>query len=65
VALSYLFKDGWEEREREEREKIKEFWLSLTDHQRRELVKLEKEAVLKKMKEQQKHTCSCSVCGRR
>eukprot|EP01119_Soliformovum_irregulare_P010346 TRINITY_DN2541_c0_g1_i2.p1 TRINITY_DN2541_c0_g1~~TRINITY_DN2541_c0_g1_i2.p1 ORF type:complete len:982 (+),score=320.55 TRINITY_DN2541_c0_g1_i2:98-3043(+) len=55
----------WEEKEKEEREKIKEFWLSLTDSQRRELVKLEKEAVLKKMKEQQKHTCSCSVCGRR
>lgn len=70
-------REAWEEKEREEREKIKEFWLSLTDEQvfkyslyptdlkRRELVKLEKEAVLKKMKEQQKHTCSCSVCGRR
>lgn len=58
-------RDLWEEKERQEREKIKEFWLSLTDDQRRELVKLEKEAVLKKMKEQQKHTCSCSVCGRR
>jgi hypothetical protein len=52
-------------KEREEREKIKEFWLGLTDSERRALVKLEKEAVLKKMKEQQKHTCSCSVCGRR
>jgi hypothetical protein len=26
---------------------------------------LEKEAVLKKMKEQQKHSCSCAVCGRK
>jgi len=58
-------KEEIEAKEREEREKIKEFWLSLTDEERRELVKLEKEAVLKKMKEQQKHTCSCSVCGRR
>jgi len=37
----------------------------LNDEQRRTLVKLEKEAVLKKMKEQQRHTCSCSVCVRR
>ena len=45
-------KEQWEEKEREERDKIKDFWLSLTDQERRELVKLEKEAVLKKMKEQ-------------
>jgi hypothetical protein len=45
-------KELWEEKEREERDKIKDFWLSLTDQERRELVKLEKEAVLKKMKEQ-------------
>lgn len=29
------------------------------------MVKVEKEAVLKKMKEQQKHSCSCTVCGRK
>jgi hypothetical protein len=28
-------------------------------------VKVEKEAVLRKMKEQQKHSCSCTVCGRK
>ena len=28
-------------------------------------MKIEKEAVLKKMKEQQKHSCSCTVCGRK
>jgi hypothetical protein len=39
--------------------------LSLSDKDRNSLIKLEKEAVLKKMKEQQKYTCSCSVCGRR
>lgn len=38
-----------------EREKIRDFWISLRDDERRALVKLEKEAVLKKMKEQQKH----------
>ncbi|CAJ0910287.1 15503_t:CDS:2, partial [Entrophospora sp. SA101] len=33
-----------------------------SEEERRSLVKVEKEAVLKKMKEQQKHSCSCSVC---
>jgi hypothetical protein len=28
-------------------------------------VRLEKETVLRKMKEQQKHSCSCAVCGRK
>ena len=48
-----------------ERERIKEFWLGLGEEERRALVKVEKEAVLKKMKEQQKHSCSCAVCGRK
>ncbi|KAI0838864.1 hypothetical protein F5Y06DRAFT_34028 [Hypoxylon sp. FL0890] len=49
----------------EERERIKQFWLGLGEEERKSLVKVEKDAVLKKMKEQQKHTCSCSVCGRK
>lgn len=49
----------------QDRERIKEFWLGLAEDERRSLVKLEKEAVLKKMKEQQKHSCSCAVCGRK
>lgn len=49
----------------EERERIREFWLSLGEDERKSLVKIEKEAVLRKMKEQQKHSCSCSVCGRK
>lgn len=55
----------WNTSTAEERERIKEFWLSLEEIERRSLVKVEKEAVLKKMKEQQKHSCSCSVCGRK
>ena len=55
----------WNTSTAEERERIKEFWLSLEETDRRSLVKVEKEAVLKKMKEQQKHSCSCSVCGRK
>ena len=55
----------WNTSTQEERERIKEFWLSLGEEERRSLVKVEKEAVLRKMKEQQKHSCSCTVCGRK
>ena len=55
----------WNTSTQEERERIKEFWLSLSERDRRDLLKIEKEAVLKKMKEQQKHSCSCTVCGRK
>lgn len=55
----------WNTSTAQERENIKEFWLSLGEEERRSLVKVEKEAVLKKMKEQQKHSCSCTVCGRK
>ena len=55
----------WNTSTQQERERIKEFWLGLAEDDRRSLVKVEKEAVLKKMKEQQKHSCSCTVCGRK
>jgi len=55
----------WSTSSTEERERIKEFWLGLREQDRRSLVKLEKEAVLKKMKEQQRHSCACAVCGRK
>jgi hypothetical protein len=55
----------WNTSTQAERENIKQFWLELGEDDRRSLVKVEKEAVLRKMKEQQKHSCSCSVCGRK
>ncbi|KAI5865127.1 hypothetical protein GGS23DRAFT_557812 [Durotheca rogersii] len=55
----------WNTSPPDERERIKQFWLGLGEDERKSLVKVEKDAVLKKMKEQQKHTCSCSVCGRK
>lgn len=55
----------WNTSTQEERENIKEFWLQLGEDERRSLVRIEKEAVLRKMKEQQKHSCSCTVCGRK
>ncbi|KAJ3015251.1 Stress response protein nst1 [Thoreauomyces humboldtii] len=53
--------DIWYKSDAEEKQRIREFWLQLGEEERRALVKLEKEAVLKKMKEQQKQTCSCSL----
>ncbi|KAF1974676.1 hypothetical protein BU23DRAFT_552940 [Bimuria novae-zelandiae CBS 107.79] len=55
----------WNTTTQQERERIREFWLSLGEDERKSLVKIEKEAVLRKMKEQQKHSCSCTVCGRK
>lgn len=55
----------WNTSTQQERQNIKEFWLSLSEEQRKSLLKIEKEAVLKKMKQQQKHSCSCTVCGRK
>ena len=57
--------DIWEISSREERDRIRQFWLKLPEKERRDLVRIEKDAVLKKMKEQQKHSCSCTVCGRK
>lgn len=55
----------WSTNTTEERERIKEFWLGLSEGERRALVKIEKETVLRRMKEQQKHSCTCAVCGRK
>ena len=55
----------WTTSTEEERPKIKSFWLKLVRKQQRGLLRLDKGDVLKKMKEQQKHSCSCSVCGRK
>ncbi|EME41790.1 hypothetical protein DOTSEDRAFT_74002 [Dothistroma septosporum NZE10] len=55
----------WNTTSAQERQNIKEFWLELSEEQRKGLLRIEKEAVLKKMKAQQKHSCSCTVCGRK
>jgi hypothetical protein len=55
----------WNTSTQEERERIKEFWLNLSEEERRSLVKIEKDTVLRKMKDQQRHSCSCAVCGRK
>lgn len=57
--------DIWNVEGSDERKRVLEFWLSLSQEERNKLIRLEKESVTKKMKEQQKHSCTCSVCGRR
>ncbi|CAG8589183.1 24221_t:CDS:1, partial [Gigaspora rosea] len=64
IHHSHHRKDGiWNTNNNEEQQRIREFWLQLGEEERQSLVKFEKKAVLKKMKEQQKHSCSYSVCG--
>ncbi|RIB08910.1 salt tolerance down-regulator-domain-containing protein [Gigaspora rosea] len=58
IHHSHHHKDGiWNTNNNEERQRIKEFWLQLGEEEQQSLVKFEKKAVLKKMKEQQKHSC--------
>jgi hypothetical protein len=57
--------DIWELGDEKERERIREFWMNLGAQERQALVKLDKETVLKKMKENQKQTSSCAVCGKK
>jgi len=58
-------KDGiWNTNNREERQRIREFWLQLGEEERRSLLKVEKEAVLSKVKKE-KRPCSCTMCGRK
>ncbi|WRT65149.1 uncharacterized protein IL334_002091 [Kwoniella shivajii] len=55
----------WTQSSAEDRENIRLFWLSLSEAERRDLLRIEKDAVLKKMKEQHRHSCGCAVCGRK
>src|SRR5271170_245716 len=56
----------WNTTTAEEKERIKEFWLGLSEDERRNLVRVEKEHVHKRIKEGSKIlNCSCHVCGRK
>ncbi|KAJ3198688.1 Stress response protein nst1 [Entophlyctis luteolus] len=57
--------DIWYRSDEEEKLRIREFWLELGEMERRNLVKQEKDAVMKKIKDQQKHACSCPTCGKK
>ncbi|KAK9675197.1 Stress response protein nst1 [Basidiobolus ranarum] len=49
----------------EERKRIRTFWLQLSEEERKTLVKVERNTVLKKMREQKNRVCPCSICGKR
>ncbi|WVW78857.1 hypothetical protein I302_100820 [Kwoniella bestiolae CBS 10118] len=55
----------WTQSSAEDRENIRLFWLGLSEAERRDLLRIEKDAVLRKMKEQHRHSCGCAVCGRK
>ena len=56
----------WNTTTAEEKERIKEFWIGLTEQERKDLVRIEKEHVHKRIKEGSKIlNCSCHVCGRK
>ena len=55
----------WAQSSAEDRENIRQFWHGLGEAERRDLVQIEKDAVLRKLKEQHRHSCGCAVCGRK
>lgn len=55
----------WSQSSAQDRENIRSFWLGLSEAERRDLLQIEKDAVLRKMKEQHRHSCGCAVCGRK
>ncbi|KAJ3382456.1 Stress response protein nst1 [Entophlyctis sp. JEL0112] len=64
-SLSSTGADIWYRSDAEEKLRIREFWLELGEIERRNLVKQEKESVMKKIRDQQKHACSCPTCGKK
>ena len=55
----------WTQASVEDRENIRQFWLTLNEAERRDLLLIEKDTVLRKMKEQHRHMCGCAVCRRK
>jgi hypothetical protein len=55
----------WQSSTMEERQRIRAFWFGLTAEDRRKLVRTEKDSVLKRIKDHQRHSCSCAICSRK
>lgn len=49
----------------EEREQIREFWHTLPQKQRRQLVDAEQQDVQRKLRDFQRHACACRICARK
>ena len=46
-----------------DRTRLEEFWQSLQESERRSLLRIEKDAIFRKMREQKKFGCTCAECG--
>lgn len=46
-------------------EELKKYWLSMPLEEKKKLLDLERESVFNIMKDQQRITCNCSVCGKK
>lgn len=55
----------WAQSSVQDRENIRAFWLGLSNAERRDLLQIEKDSVIKKMKESHRTACGCAVCGRK
>lgn len=55
----------WDTSSVEEKERIQQFWKSLTYEERRELVKIPKQTVMQQMREQKRSNCNCTLCGKK
>lgn len=49
----------------DEREKVREFWHTLSRRDRQSMVRAEEQEVLRKLKEYQRHACPCLACHRK
>lgn len=65
VSGHHIDERSWSPSNVEERERIKSFWLQLGEKERKNLIATEKGDVLRRMREQQRHGCTCSVCIRK
>lgn len=55
----------WDTGDLEERDNLKNFWISLTDEKRKEIICIDKTEVLEKVQQEQKISCTCKSCGRK
>ncbi|EIW68662.1 hypothetical protein TREMEDRAFT_74127 [Tremella mesenterica DSM 1558] len=55
----------WQQTSPEARVQIQQFWLELNEAQRRELLSAEVKETMQKMRDQQRNSCACAVCGRK
>jgi hypothetical protein len=54
-----------DEKSASERQLIIKFWQSLNNESRKKIIRIDRNELLKKIKEKYRHICSCSVCGRK